>query len=303
MTLRRRCEVRLKVTSMSPLAELPFAIAVPGGRVESPDYPAGGLHGSDSPRDWEEIRALLADKSRALLALGFDGILSPTVPRPKEAALSDGTRPLLVKLAACPRLALVFLSGRSILDLQARVGLEDAFYVGNFGMETRGPGFSAFDGLAVSCRAELVDALVHLAKTTKRLRGVFIEDKGMTVTVHSRAATPEDAALLRELMAVIVRNHPRLRVCTGEACWDIRARASWTKTDAVRQILSHLHLDCADLIYVGEEFTDGDVFAQIPEALTFCVGSPECAPARFLLPNQSAVPPLLSNILAALSGR
>lgn len=112
-----------------------------------------------------------------LLALGFDGILSPTVARPTEATLPAETRELLAKLAASRRVAIAFLSGRSLRDIQARVGLPDAFYVGNHGMEIRGPGLAS-SGLAVSCRSDLVDALAFLARCTKRLRGVFIEDKG-----------------------------------------------------------------------------------------------------------------------------
>lgn len=62
------------------------------------------------------------------------------------------------------------------------------------------------------------------------------------MTLHWRLANPRNAATLRELTEVIVRNHPRLRIFTGEACWELRARASWHKGDALRQILAHLQL-------------------------------------------------------------
>lgn len=251
---------------------------------------------------WPEIQAQIAARPRLLLALGFDGILSPTVLRPSEATVPEDTRALLTKLAASSRITLAFLSGRSLDDVQARVRMRGAFYVGNHGMEVRGPDLISSDGLAVSCRSDLVDALAFFARCTKHLRGVFVEDKGLTVTVHWRQADPGDGAALRELLEVIVRSHPRLKVFAGEACWELRARASWNKGDALRQILAHLHLASADTIYIGEEFTDEDAFAQLHDGLSVCVGSAAATAARYRLPNPTDAAQFLSCVLSAVNG-
>ena len=252
---------------------------------------------------WPALQVQIAERERVLLALGFDGILSPTVARPTEATLPEETRELLAKLAASRRVAIAFLSGRSLRDIQARVGLPDAFYVGNHGMEIRGPGLASSDGLAVSCRSDLVDALAFLARCTKRLRGVFIEDKGLAVTLHWRLADPRNAAALRELMEVIVRNHPRLRIFTGEACWELRARASWHKGDALRQILSHLQLQSVDTIFIGDELTDEDAFLHLSAGLTFCIGDSATAPARYRLGPPAETAAFLSRVLCTVNGR
>ncbi len=252
---------------------------------------------------WPEIQAKIAARPRLLVALGFDGILSPTVPRPSEAAVPEDTRALLSKLGSSPRITLSFLSGRSLYDIQNRVGMQDAFYAGNHGMEIRGPGLESSDGLAVSCRSDLVDALTSLAKCTKLHRGVFIEDKGMTVTVHWRQADSGERARLRELLEVIVRSHPRLKIFAGEACWELRARASWNKGDALRQILAHLQLKPADTIYLGEEFTDEDAFAQLPDGLSFCVGGTAATAARYRLPKAADAAQFLFCVLCAANGR
>lgn len=248
---------------------------------------------------WPRIQERITQAPKLLLALGFDGILSPTVLHPKDATLPDGTRALLAKLAASSRISVAFLSGRSLHDIQARVQLPNAYYVGNHGMEVRGPGLASSDGLATSCRSDLVDALAFLARYTKRLRGVFIEDKGLTVTVHWRQADPAEGAAVRELLEAIVHNHPRLKIFPGEACWELRARASWNKGDALRQILSHLRISPAETIYLGEEYTDNDAFTQLPEALTFCVGSASATAARYRLEQPSDAAHLLFCILCA----
>jgi trehalose 6-phosphate phosphatase len=256
----------------------------------------------DWMQQWPEIQAQIAARPRLLLALGFDGILSPTVLRPSEATVPEDTRALLTKLAASPRITLAFLSGRSLHDIQTRVRMPGAIYAGNHGMEIRGPGLASSDGLAVSCRSDLVDAIAFLARCTKHMRGVFIEDKGMTVTVHWRQADPAEAAALRELLEVIVRSHPRLKVFAGEACWELRARASWNKGDALRQILAHLHLTPADTIYLGEEFTDADAFAELAGGLSFCVGGAGATAARYRLPDATQAAQFLFCVLCAVNG-
>lgn len=289
---------------MSQLAEM--MPAAPATSVEpSPKKESSAAVSTkqDWMQHWPEIQAQISAHPRLLLALSFDGVLSPTVLRPSEATVPEDTCALLTKLAASPRITLAFLSGRSLHDIQSRVGITGAYYTGNHGMEVRGPGFTSSDGLAVSCRSDLVDALAFLARFTRHLRGVFIEDKGMTVTVHWRQADPGEGRALRELLDVIVHSHPRLKVFAGEACWELRARASWNKGDALRQILAHLHLTSSDTIYIGEEFTDEDAFTQIPGGLSFCVGGAAASGARYRLPNAGDAAQFLFCVLCAVNGQ
>src|SRR5690349_10993071 len=203
--------------------------------------------GSDLPcGDWDyflpKLTARMENRHRLLMGLGFDGILAPTVSHPDKAVMADSIRALLNGLTESPRIKLAFLSGRSVRDLQNRIGLTEAFYVGNDGAEVRGPGFATSDGLAGSWRSDLVDAFAFLTKYSKRLKGILIEDKGLSITAHWRMADTNDRSALRELMQVIIRGHPRLHLFAGEECWGLRARASWNKCDALLQILARLRL-------------------------------------------------------------
>ncbi len=249
---------------------------------------------------WPEIEARIASRPRVLLAFGFDGILAPTAPRPADALLPGTTRALLETLGGSHRVSLAFLSGRSLGDIQARVAMPNVFYAGNHGMEVRGPGLSMSDGLAVNCRSDLVDALAFLTRCSRKLRGVFIEDKGMTVNVHWRFATPEEREALRQAMEVIVRHHPRLRVFPGEACWELRARASWHKGDALRQIMTHLGLSSADAVYLGEAHTDEDAFRKLTAGLSFCAGNSEATSAHYHLADTADAARLLLQLCGAL---
>jgi trehalose 6-phosphate phosphatase len=254
----------------------------------------------DWMRRWPDVQARIITRPRLLLAAGFDGLFSRTEPGPVEAALPTETHVLLSKLSLSRGVTLAILSGRSLNDIQSRVQLPGAIYVGNHGMEICGQGWRSSDGLAESCRADLVDALAFLARYTKRLRGVLVEDKGLAVTVHWRQANPGEGAAVRDLLDVVVRGHPRLKIFAGEACWELRARASWSKGDALQQILSHLHLTPADTICIGEESTDEDAFARLAQGLTFSVGTSRPSSARYSLEQWTDVAQLLFCIFCAV---
>ena len=70
---------------------------------------------------------------KPLLALDFDGTLSPLVPQPSAAAMDPRVPPLLTPLIA--KMPVAIVSGRGIVDLAARVPIKGMDLVGNHGNE------------------------------------------------------------------------------------------------------------------------------------------------------------------------
>jgi len=214
------------------------------------------------------------NRPRILLALDFDGVVAPLSPYPSAASLDADFRNLLGKLLSSPRLSLAFISGRSLADLETKVGLSDVICAGNHGMEIRGAGLVSSDGLASSCRSDLVDALAFLTRFTRRMPGVSIEDKGLSITAHWRLASPADQKALEDLLGVILQSHPRLQTFPGEMAWNIGGRAVWDKSNAIHQILDHLGLLRSDLVYLAESSTDEWTLQRLSEGITFRTVSP-----------------------------
>lgn len=248
---------------------------------------------------WPEIRTRIISRPRLLLALGFDGVLSPIASRPSEATIPGTTRDLLIQLSKSAKNTIAILSGRSLSDIQSRIQIPNAFFVGNHGMEICGPGLKSADGLAGNCRSDLVDALAFLTRHATRLPGVYIEDKNLSVTAHCRMANEESGKALRELLQIFVLGHPRLRVFAGEACWELRARAAWNYGDAVRQILTRLQLQGHDAVYLGGEHADEDAFLELSSGLTFSVGDIFRATAQFHIAHPMDAQDLLGRIIEA----
>lgn len=154
------------------------------------------------------LRALLADPGRALVALDFDGTLSPIVDDPTTSRLADGGAAALTAVATrVGRLAIV--TGRPALtavelgDLTRVPGL---VVEGQYGAEQWQDGelrtAPAASGVA-AVRAALPGLLADADAA------VWIEDKALSLVVHTRRAAAPEAELDRlapALVALAERN-------------------------------------------------------------------------------------------------
>jgi trehalose 6-phosphate phosphatase len=161
------------------------------------------------------LHAILTRPQDALLAFDFDGVLSPIVADP------DQSRPYPGVVAALERL--VDLVGSIGIVTGREVGV--VLRLGNLDRLTRNPRFfvhglyglqwwdSASQTVAAEATAPGVAAVrAALPALIQRLAvspGVAIEDKGMSVAVHTRrAADPQGAfTALREPLSALARAH------------------------------------------------------------------------------------------------
>jgi len=206
-----------------------------------------------------EVAALLAplrdQPAASALFLDYDGTLAPIVEHPAEARLLDGTAPLLEELAG--RLALVgFVSGRALAQLETMVGIQGLAYSGNHGMELHRRGEEA--GLADEAAAQMpaIHRFVQ-AWPPERLaaNGVWLEDKGPTLTFHYRgAADPDSARAFLETLVRPVAEGVGLVALPGRMTLEIRPHVALDKGTAVRALLEGSGLRIA--AHIGDDRTD-----------------------------------------------
>jgi trehalose 6-phosphate phosphatase len=220
-----------------------------------------------------EIGERLEKARNILVCLDFDGTLAPLVDDPARVSLSPHIRRVLTALGDCPRVSLAILSGRERADLQNRVNIPGAVYAGNHGLEISGPGFLFLEPTAVE-RAELLREFTKtLKKQVSQIDGVFVEDKGLTITVHYRQAPNGAVDNVRRVVhsALAGSSHPFL-LTTGDKIYEIRPRVYWNKGNAVEWIKERLQKADALIIYLGDDVTDEDAFAALQEGITIKVG-------------------------------
>src|SRR5262249_47573860 len=120
----------------------------------------------------------------------------------------------------------------------------------------------------------------RLRHALRGIPGVWVEDKGLTATVHYRL-TPHRfvdrvSIAVREDIARLPAG--TLAVHPGKHILEIRPDVPWTKGTAARWILSRIFgpgaLEQACIIYAGDDRTDEDVFEALPDpAMTIKVGA------------------------------
>ena len=216
----------------------------------------------------------VAQAPHLLLCLNYDGTLSALAEQPQEARLSPQMERVLLGLANHDTVSLAIISGRDRADLQSRVGIPNLFYVGNHGLEISGPGQLFVEPTAASHADTLKQFVATLTAKLQPIEGVQVEYKGLTVTVHYRQAPPERAEEIRKVVHATLAgaSHPFV-LTTGPMAFEIRPRVYWSKGDAVKWIEEQLAKPGLLTIYVGDDQTDEDAFAALPDAVTIKVGT------------------------------
>jgi trehalose 6-phosphate phosphatase len=131
-----------------------------------------------------------------------------------------------------------------------------------------------------------LDAARHaLAAIAARHPGVLLEDKGLSLAVHYRAAPDLESALRREVQAVMADLGPDYHLLEGKCVLEVKPAAA-TKADAVRSFMTEAPFAGRRPIYVGDDVTDLDGFAAVESAggLSVAVGDRVLAQARVASP-------------------
>jgi trehalose 6-phosphate phosphatase len=260
------------------------------------------------PRPLFDHLAEVASKVRAaghvFLFLDFDGTLAPIVEESGAAAMPPETRELLVRLIKKRSISLAIVSGRSLADLQARVGLERLIYAGNHGLKICGPGLSFVEPAADRRTVELRKLTQDLGMRLSHISGANVENNGLTASVHFRQASKNDLEEIRRLVDLLVGSRGDLfHVTNGLMVFEIRPRVNWNKGIAVQWILTASERPDALPVYVGDDVTDEDAFSALPEGITVKVGRAAGTSAKYYLEYQDETPEFLSWLAGLDDGR
>jgi trehalose 6-phosphate synthase/phosphatase len=254
-----------------------------------------------------DVRAAVerAAAARALvLLLDYDGTLVSFAPTPDLAAPDGGLLALLRRLATLAATELHVVSGRKRDALDRWLGALPLWLHAEHGLWSRAPGGS-WAAVQIAGGAEWREPVrAILREFAERTPGSLIEEKTAGFAWHYRAADPEfGATQAKELslhLATLLSNAP-VEILPGDRVLEIRPHGV-DKGLVVVQVLRRAPED-ALLVALGDDRTDEDLFAALPEhAVALHVG-PAASRAPLRLADVAAARAVLVAIAEAREAR
>ena len=240
------------------------------------------IHAFELLPAWREQRAV---SGHMLIALDFDGTIAPIVPHPDEAQMLPHARPILTALAHRADTEIALISGRSLHDLRRRIGIDDLYYAGNHGLEIHGPDLDDTVPGALELVPRVQRCFRELQAAVGDIRGVFLENKQLSLSVHYRMVDEPQAQrkIVDGVQRVFDRDPAGLRLTTGKRVVEIRPDIDWHKGKALLYIIEDIEaVRRARMLplFVGDDKTDEDGFAAIHGAgAGVLVGAPDAQTA------------------------
>ncbi len=244
-----------------------LAEAVETRRDRAPDTPP--------PLPIDHIVEAYRKASKRLLLLDYDGTLVPITPRPHEAAPSTTLRNLLAQLTSDPANDVIVISGRRASDLERwlsqvpRLGLAP-----EHGARWRLPGHTTWHGHPADTEWQKTVRPI-LQHFVDRTPGSFIEQKEFALVWHYRASEEEFGDwLATEMVAMLGGMLAETELSAYRGKKIVEVKPTWANKGELTSELLPAYTDGDFVLGIGDDRTDEDLFARLPEnAWSIHVGS------------------------------
>jgi trehalose 6-phosphate phosphatase len=223
--------------------------------------------------------------------LDVDGSLVDIAETPGAICLDAALLELVARLQRACGGALALVSGRSLADLEARLGGLDVCLAGQHGLEWR-DGFGQVHRQAtVPAEGEVLRDLLRrrVEPLIARHPGLLLEDKGHSLAIHYRQAPRLAAYIHRLVRGLVAEAGAQWCVQRGKRVVEIRP-AGVDKGLALERFMRQAPFAGRRPVFVGDDLTDEHGFevANRQGGLSIKVGAGRSL-ARWRLPDAAAV--------------
>lgn len=212
---------------------------------------------------WKNFRL---ENEAVLFCFDYDGTLTPIAEHPRLARLKRGNLKVLKILSRIPDVRLAIFTGRGINDIKNFVKIKNMYYAGNHGLEISGPSISHVFAAGLKSKKTLRLLAARLEKAFESLKGIWVENKVLSLSVHYRQARPAHVFKAQKLFEKTLAPYIRakaVRVTEGKKVWEVRPPFWWDKGSRLRWFVSAMKRKWRrsfHVIYFGDDETDEDVF-------------------------------------------
>jgi trehalose 6-phosphate phosphatase len=218
-----------------------------------------------SPPDLIEHRDALAEVLRerpAGLFLDIDGTLAPLHPDPTAVTITPALKDAIAKLAA--RFDVVMISGRATDDSRRIIGSDRVTYVGNHGSQFLHDGVESVLPAALAFLPRVQEIVVAALARFKAFEGIYVEDKGPSMSIHYR--TVADRAAAERAIDGFLDEQPAAKglwLTKGKMVREVRPPLAITKGTALTAVVEERGLRAA--VMLGDDTTDVDGFRAVSQ--------------------------------------
>jgi len=251
-----------------------------------------------TPESPDNALVAIARTPRLVVALDFDGTVSPLVAEPMAARALPVVAEQIARLTALPNTLVAYVSGRSLHDLRVITEHDDTSPIalaGSHGAQYWYPGAGEVQTGAAAVEGER-ESLWEAAKPIiARHENAEFEPKTFGMGVHTRRAAPEvEQAVFAEIDALVAERFPHWRRRAGHRVLEFSSRDEGK--DAAMTALRE-HFDATGILFAGDDVTDEDAMRVLGSGdLGVRVGPGESAAAL-----RVADPEDLAGLLGALA--
>lgn len=258
---------------------------------------------------WNKVEKKF-ENSYIMLFLDCDGTLAPIAESPEKARIPADVKKLLKKVSGDPSCKVAIISGRSLEDIKRLVGVNGLIYSGNHGLEIEGPGikFKPLSLMGVKSVSKYIGN--KLRHRLSPIKGVLIEDKGLSLSVHYRMAERKDEARIKALFFGAVRAHiikKEITVMLGKKVFEVRPRIKWDKGKAALWLFARQKFLLKNKpvlpVYMGDDVTDEDAFKALRgKGITVSVGRQPLSQAEYYIKDTGESKKVIRKILKLKKG-
>ena len=248
---------------------------------------------------WAQIHRRICRASRLALLTDFDGTLAPIRAVPDQVRLSPSVRSLLAAISGSG-VTVGVISGRSLADLRARVGLPGIWHVGTHGFSLCPPGGRPLFLATTAQKKAVARARRKLIRQLSGLEGVYLEPKPVSVAVHYRSAPRRSRVRALDAVKNVLEEVPGLRLLSGKRVWELLPDSPTSKWSAIQRILRHEPRSRQLVFYLGDDASDEKVFEKLKD-ITVAVGKRHETRARFFLRSPAEVRQFLRSFREAVA--
>ncbi len=223
---------------------------------------------------------------RTCLFLDVDGTLADLAFTPDDVTIGSELIALLGRIHEQLEGALALVSGRPLAQLDRLFSPLRLPAAGIHGFERRSGSHVVYRPTLVADSLDAVRARLESAAASRP--GLLLEDKGVALALHYRAA-PHAAEDVEALMAAAAAQlGPGFEVLEGDMVQEIKP-ATLNKATAIEAFMTEEPFEGRTPIYIGDDFTDFDGFGAVRRngGVDICVG--DRVTARWHLPDPAAV--------------